>query len=194
MNAVAMIDRSIDVPVALSIPDDLEFSAWVNLGRDLFARHRQTEWMLADWLKVGTERFHDEAQMDLFLDQIGVDKKRALADAKVAKLIPAAWRSDKISFEVCKQIARVEDEALRLRMLKQAVDGHWNEKQAHHAVVEHKVASGSMFGDDDPVVRLSTEIVRCWNRAGPEAREYFFQLAEMAASTGFGAIDEDAAL
>ena len=40
MNAVAMIDRPIDVPVALSIPDDLEFSAWVNLGRDLFARHR----------------------------------------------------------------------------------------------------------------------------------------------------------
>lgn len=197
MNAVAMIapeHTEVETVVALALPDDLEFNAWVNLGRDLFTRHRQTEWMLADWLKVGAERFHDEEQFGLFLAEIGVDEKRAIADAKVAKLIPPAWRTDRISFEVCKHIAKVEDPELRQRMLKQAVDEHWNEKAAHHAVVEHRYNTGALFDDEDIVSRLATEIVRCWNRAGPDAREYFFQLAEIAAATGYGIIDQDRAL
>jgi hypothetical protein len=193
MNAITAISIPDDV-VALALPDELEFAQWIEMGKTLFARHRNTEWMLADWLKVGSERFHDEAQFGLFLDELGVDQKRAIADAKVAKLIPPAWRSDKVSFEVCKHIAKVEDEELRLRMLRQAVEGHWNEKQAHHAVVEHKSETGQLLPDDDATSRLSTEIVRCWNRAGPDAREYFFALAEMAAATGYGPIDEDAVI
>ncbi len=195
MNALTMThEPEAEIPVALALPDDLGFDDWVNLGRDLFTRHRQTEWMLADWLKVGAERFHDEEQFTLFLGEIGVDPKRALADAKVAKLIPPAWRTDRISFEVCKHIAKVEDEALRQLMLKQAVEEHWNERAAYHAVVEHKSETGQLLPDDDATTRLSTEIVRCWNRATPEAREYFYALAEMAAANGFGPIDEDAAI
>ncbi len=187
-------DASPAEPVALAIPANIALPAWINLGRDLFTRHRNLEWMLADWLRVGIERFHDEPQMDLFLDQIGVDKKRAIADAKVAKLIPASWRSDRVSFEVCKHIAKVEDEDLRLRMLRQAEDEHWNERQAHHAIVEHKVTSGRLWEDGDDVARGATEMVRCWNRASPESREYFFQLAEMGAAKGFGLIDQDMAV
>lgn len=180
--------------VALAIPEELEFTDWVALGRELFTRHRQTEWMLADWLRVGTERFPDEAQMALFLDEIGVDTKRALADAKVAALIPPAWRSDAVSFDVCKQIARVEDEATRQRLLKRAVDEHWNEREAHHHIVEHKTEEGSLFEDEDSVTRIAVHGIRWWNRAPRESREYFFALAEISAATGFNAIDEDQAL
>jgi hypothetical protein len=182
MNAMTTIEPATD------------FQSWVEQARILFAQHRQTEWQVAEHLRIGIERFPDEPQLNLFLDQIGVDKKRAISDAKVAKLIPESWRTDKISFDVCKQIAKVEDPDLRLRMLKQAESEHWNEKEAHHAVVEHKSETGQLIPDDDPVVRLSTEIVRCWNRATPDAREYFYQLAEMAAASGFGPIDEDAAI
>lgn len=190
MNAHSTLERTLEAV----IPDDMGFDAWVEEARNIFAEHRNAEWKVAEWLRVGIERFHDQPEMDLFLDQIGVDKKRAIADAKVAKLIPPSWRSDRISFEVCKHIAKVEDEDLRRRFLKQAVEEHWNERTAHHHVVEHKVETGKLFDDGDDVSRLATELVRCWNRVGPEAREYFYQLAEMAASTGFGAIDEDAAL
>lgn len=193
MNAITAIEPPADA-VELIIPADIQFPDWVNLGKTLFTRHRQTEWMLADWLRAGTERFHGEDQMTLFLDELGVDPKRAIADAKVAKLIPSAWRSDRVSFDVCKQIAKVDDEAMRQRMLKQAVDEHWNEKQAHHHVVEYRSETGQLLPDDDPTARFSTEIVRCWNRATPEAREYFFDLAEIAASTGFGPIDEDVSI
>jgi hypothetical protein len=190
MNALSTLDR----PLEAILPADMGFEAWVEEARTIFAEHRHAEWKVAEWLRVGIERFHDQPQMDLFLDQIGVDKKRAIADAKVAKLIPPAWRTDRISFEVCKHIAKVEDEGLRLRMLKQAVEEHWNERAAHHAVVEHKSETGQLLPDDDATTRLSTEIVRCWNRATPDAREYFFALAEMAAASGFGPIDEDAAI
>lgn len=190
MNAHSTLERTLEAV----IPDDMGFDTWVEEARNIFAEHRNAEWKVAEWLRVGIERFHDQPEMDLFLDQIGVDKKRAIADAKVAKLIPPSWRTDRISFEVCKHIAKVEDPELRQRFLKQAVEEHWNEKRAHHAVVEHKSETGQLLPDDDAVTRLSTEIVRCWNRATPDAREYFFALAEMAAASGYGLIDEDAAI
>lgn len=190
MNAVTIIER----PLEAVLPDDMAFETWVEEARKMFAEHRQAEWKVAEWLRVGIERFHDQPEMDLFLDQIGVDKKRAIADAKVAKLIPPSWRSDRVSFEVCKHIAKVEDEDRRLRMLKQAVDEHWNEKQAHHAIVEHKTETGQLWADGDDVARGATEMVRCWNRAGKDAREYFFALAEMAAAKGYGVIDQDMAV
>lgn len=167
--------------------------AWATDMRRLIADKRNVEWQIADALEFGQAHFGEDPQMQLFLEAIGYDPKRAISDAKVARLIPPSWRTDKVSFDVCKQIAKVEDEATRQRMLKQAVDGHWNERTAHHAIVEHKMETGLLWEDDD-VARGATEIVRSWNRAAPDRREYFFQLAEMAASTGFGAIDEDAAL
>lgn len=179
--------------VALALPDAMPFADWIGLGRDLFTRQRQTHWMMADWFAFGRKNFADEEQMGLFLTEIGVDAKRISSDAKVAELIPTAWRSDRVSFDVCKQIAKIDDEDARQRMLKQAVDERWNERDAHHHVVEHKVETGQLFDDGDDVSRLATEIVRCWNRASPDARDYFFALAEAAAGKGFGIIDQDEA-
>lgn len=193
MNAVTTIALPAEA-VALALPDGIDFPAWVELGRDLFTRHRQTEWMLADWLKVGTERFNDEEQFGLFLGELGVDVKEALADAKVARLIPPTWRSDAVSFEVCKQIAKIEDESVRQKMIKQAVDERWNTKTAHHAIVGHKVETGQLFDDEDATSRFATEFFRLWNRMPIEAREYAFPLLEISAASGFGPIDEDAAV
>ena len=193
MNAVTTIELPAEA-VALALPDGIEFTAWIEIGRSLFTRHRQVEWLLADWLRVGAEKFHDEEQFGLFLDEMGVDQKRAQSDAKVARLIPASWRSDRVSFDVCKQIAKIEDEPTRQRMLKKAVDEHWNVREAHHAMVEHRSETGQIFDDDDPIPRLATEIVRCWNRATPAAREYFYELAQVAADNRFAPIDEDAAI
>lgn len=192
MNAVAATAAPPEA-VALALPDDMAFPEWIDLGRSLFSRQRQTEWMLADWFAHGRKNFANEEQMGLFLTEIGVDAKRISSDAKVAELIPTAWRSDRVSFDVCKQIAKVDDEAARRRMLKQAVVERWNERDAHHHVVEHKVETGQLFDDGDDVSRLATEIVRCWNRASPDARDYFFALAESAAEKGFGIIDQDEA-
>lgn len=192
--ALAIDDTALPSNVVVHATPQETIADWADKMRRLILDKRNVEWEIADTLEAGRAQFGDDPQMQLFLDAIGYDQKRAIADAKVAKLIPAAWRTDKISFEVCKHIAKVEDPELRRRMIKQAEAEHWNERAAHHAVVEHKVASGTLFGDDDPVARLSTEIVRCWNRATPDAREYFYQLAEMSAASGFGIIDQDLAI
>lgn len=193
MNAIATIELPAEA-VALALPEEIDFSAWIEVGRDLFTRHRQTEWMLADWLNVGSEKFRDEPQMTMLLDELGVDPKRALADAKVARLIPPIWRSNKVSFNVCRQLAKIDDEPVRLRMLKQAVDERWNETKAHHHVVGHKVETGQLFEDEDATSRFATEFFRLWNRMPIEAREYAFPLLDISAASGFGPIDEDAAI
>lgn len=188
MNAVAIL-HSMEV-----VTEPSTFADWVQEMFDLFHNRRQTEWKIADGLRLGRERFGDEPQMQMFLEQLGVDRKEADEMAKVARLIPSTWRSDKVSFEVCKQIAKIEDEAVRQRMIKQAVDEHWNSKVASHAVVQHKVETGQLFEDDDAVSRFATEIIRQWNRMPIDAREYAFPLIEMSAASGYGPIDEDAAI
>lgn len=190
MNAITTIDQ----PVALSVPEDLPFNGWVEMMRDLFHRRRQAEWMIADGLRIGQERFGDDPQMTMFLEQIALDRKDADEMAKVARLIPETWRTDRLSFDVCRKIAKIDDEADRQRMLKQAVEERWNEKRAHHHLVEYRYQHGALFDDEDTTTRLATVLVREWNRMPIAAREYVFPLMEMAAAKGFGPIDEDAAV
>lgn len=185
MNAITIIEHA---------PATQSFAAWVQDMLELFHNRRQTEWRIADGLRIGRERFADEPQMQMLLDQIGLDRKEADEMAKVARLIPDAWRSDNVSFEVCKQIAKIEDESVRQNMIKQAVDERWNTKTAHHAVVGHKVETGQLFEDEDATSRFATEFFRLWNRMPIEAREYAFPLLEISAASGFGPIDEDAAI
>lgn len=78
MNAHSTLERTMEAV----IPDDMQFDAWVEEARKIFAEHRNAEWKVAEWLRVGIERFHDQPEMDLFLDQIGVDKKRAIGKAE----------------------------------------------------------------------------------------------------------------
>ncbi len=123
-----------------------------------------------------------------------MEGKRAIADAKVAKLIPASWRSDRVSFEVCKHIAKVEDEDLRLRMLKQAVDEHWNEKDASHAIQEHKRDQGQLWEDEIDDARRAEVIARVWNREAKSVLEYLWPLLVYSAQNGFCAINLDVAI
>lgn len=185
--------------VAVLHPHDIQaepatFAEWVQTMLELFQHRRKTEWEIADGLRIGRERFGDEPQMQMFIEQAGIDRKQVDEMAKVARLIPPTWRSDAVSFEVCRHIAKIDDEQTRQRLLKKAVDEHWNTKAAHHAIVEHKVATGQLFEDDDAISRFATEIFRQWNRMPVEAREYAFPLIEIAAASGFGPIDEDAAI
>lgn len=190
----ALAERPHEQPVALSLPDSLDFNGWVSTMANLFQRRRQADWLIADGLRIGKERFGDEPQMQLFIEQAGLDRKEADEMARVARLIPDSWRTDRLSFDVCRKIAKVDDEEDRRSMLKRAVDERWNEKAAHHHLVEYRYEHGELFEEDDRDTRLAVEGIRWWNRSPPEAREYFFALAEIAAANGFTPIDEDKAI
>lgn len=177
--------------VLLMIPSGTDFEHWVDLGQNLIAQRRQADWMIADWFRYGRENFAGNEQFTMLLEQMGVDQKQAASDAKVAALIPEGWRSDKVSFEVAREIAKVDDVDRRRTMLAQAEREHWTSKRAHQHVTEYRFETGDLYDDDDATPRLATELFRLWNRMTPSVREYAFPLIEVAAGDGYKPIDED---
>lgn len=181
MNALSVIDHD---AIGLSLPADLAFDAWCDLGRDLIGNQRRADWLVADWAKHGRE--HYQGQFTFMVEAIGMEPKRLSSMAKVAEAFPEAQRAGNLSFEVHKEIAAVSADG-RLAMLNQAARESWTERQAHHHVVEHKYEQGSLLPDDDPENREAVEIIRAWNRASPDARRYFWELAGPA---NFSSINE----
>jgi hypothetical protein len=181
MNAITTIDPN---AIGLHLPPDLAFDAWCDLGHSLIGNQRRADWLVADWAKHGREHF--QGQFAFIVEQTGMDPKRLSSMAKVADAFPEPQRASNLSFEVHREIAAVS-EGERLTMLKQAAQEHWTERQAHHHVVEHKYEQGSLLPDDDPENREAVEIIRAWNRASPDARRYFWDLAE---TVKFSSINE----
>lgn len=181
MNALTTIDPS---AIGLSLPADLAFDAWCELGHSLLGNQRRADWLVADWAKHGRQHF--QSQFAFMVEKAGMEPKRLSSMAKVAEAFPEAQRAGNLSFEVHREIAAVS-EADRLEMLNQAARERWTEKQAHHHVVEHKYEQGSLLPDDDPENREAVEIIRAWNRASPDARRYFWELAEVV---DFSSINE----
>jgi hypothetical protein len=173
--------------IALALPADMTFDAWKALGGDLFQRQRNTSWLLADWWKHGAGNFRDEPQFALLLEQTAADPKRLSAMAKVAEAFPPHMRAGSLSFEVHREIASVTTPDDRLAMIHRADTERWTERTAHREVVEYRYSQGSLLPEDDPENREAVEIIRAWNRASPDARRYFY---ELAVGAKFGSINE----
>jgi hypothetical protein len=185
MNAITPIPSG---AVALAIPADTTLDAWVALGRTLLDRHRQHEWLLADWAAQGLNQFGGQAEFTALFETVGEPKQLRLA-ARVAATFPPHLRAADVPFEVHKYIAQLPEER-RLETLQKASTEHWGLKKARTELTTFRQQS-AMFEDEDQETRLAVEIIRAWNRAPAESREYFWALAERAADNGFGAIDED---
>lgn len=187
MNAVTVIQQERVVGIAL--PEDMTFDAWLEVGRDLFRQRRDIDWQIGDWGAHGKRHFRDDPQFQLMLEGLGIEPKRIEAAAKVATVFPPHCRASAVSFEVHQKLANVDPDD-RLQMLRRAEREHWTPKKAHHELVEYRYSQGQLLDEDDESTRKAVEIIRAWNRADPEAREYFFELARLA---DFGPIDEDKA-
>lgn len=186
MNALTTIPTN---AVALSLPADTTIDAWVTLGKTLFTKRRQTDWMLADWAASGVERFGHQEEFTALFEQVGAEPKQLRHAARVAATFPPHLRAADLPFEVHAYIAQLPEDR-RLETLQKASTEHWGLKKARTELTTFK-QQAAMFEDEDQETRLAVEIIRAWNRAPAESREYFWALAETAADTGFGAIDED---
>lgn len=169
MNAITVIERA-DVPA---------FGEWVEQGRSLIQRRREADWALADWWNDGRKHHKDEPQFKLFADAVGEDAKGFTAMAKVAEAFPPHLRAGNVSFEVHREIAALPS-THRLPMIARASVEKWSKRTAHAQVVECKYQQGMLLPEDDPEYRSAVEIIRAWNRATPEARQYFMELATPA--------------
>jgi len=176
--------------VGTNLPADMPITEWVEVGRALFTQRRDIDWLIGDWAGYGLAQYRGDEQVEMFVQQLGLDPKRAREQARIAQAFPPAQRSTKVEFAVYGEIASVAAED-RLGFIRRAEQEHWTPKAAHHAVVEWKHAQGQLIVDEDDTTREAVEIIRAWNRASPEAREYAFDLME---AVGRGkAIDESKA-
>lgn len=181
MNAIVNTNR-----VALSLPDDLPFDEWLNLGRDLAAEERNLRWLIGDWCREGHTRFGEQARFDFLSEQLAIDTRQLKQAAKVAEAFPAHLRASDVPYEVHAYVAALP-ESQRMEALQRASRERWGVRQARQAITLHR-QEAALFEDEDSETRLAVEIIRAWNRAPRESREYFWALAEAA---NLGAINED---
>ena len=106
---------------------------------------------------------------------------------RIANAFPPGKRDERLSFEVHAQLSCLPDET-RFETLATAVTEGWGERRAKAAAVAYRQERAG-FVDEDKEATLAVHVMRAWNRATPEAREYFNDLREIA---GLGIIDEDA--
>lgn len=177
MNALATIEH----------PIPAEQANWLQRGVAIAQRKRDLEWDMADWINEGTEAGYVQVGFEFLSDQLGVAPKRLKDALKAAKTFPPAIRDAKLSVEHHVAVASLpKDEALPL--LKRASTDHMPVNELREHVTKRRYETGQRFDDEDMDSTLCTHIVRAWNRATPEARRSFMELAE---TVKFQIIDED---
>lgn len=167
--------------VQVSLPETATIADWRDLGRDLFAQRRQVDWLLADWIATGIERFGDQLELGLIGGDLGVEPKFLTAAAKTATAFPHSQRDTALTLEHHIHVAGLPTDE-RLSLLKRAHEEHWTPKQTRVEVMKRKVATGqtTIFADDDFEHHELMAITRAWNRARASVRQSFIELAAEA--------------
>ncbi len=184
MNELTTITAS---AVGLVLPDDLAFDGWVGIGADLAAQRRNTDWLIADWLAAGQERFADQIEFEFLADTLGIAPKRLKSVAATAAAFPAAVRDASLSVDHHAHVATLPAPD-RLAILRRAHVEHWTPEETRIEAIKRKVESGqgNLMVDDDPEYHALMLIVRGWNRADRAVRQQFIDLA---AESDLGIID-----
>lgn len=174
MNALAIIET------AAMLPDGM--GEWLDTGRALLTERSRVEWQLADWIADGRERFGSQAPFDFLADELGIAPKRLKLAASVATAFPPSHRDPTLTFDHYESVATLPGpEALSL--LKRAKDQHWDDRQTRVEAVKRRAEIGdrAIFTDDDWEHHELMACTRAYNRARPEVRSTFLELAIEAA-------------
>lgn len=163
---------------------------WFARGRDLAHRKVALEWDMAEWIAEGVRDGHAKQLGFDFAAlgrELGIAPPRLKAACKAAQTFPPALRASDLSVEHHAAVATLpQNEALPL--LRRASSEHLQVQDLREAVTRRRYETGQNFADEDIDSTLCTLIVRAWNRATPEAREMFMDLAR---AVNLGTIDED---
>lgn len=179
MNAVS--------PIALTLPADPTFEQWIDAGRTLAANRRQLDWLVGDWLQVGRERFHDQAEFAFLADALGVSPRMLGTVEKAVRAFPPHLRDQGLTIEHHAHAAALPEQE-RLPFLNRARREHWTPEQARIEVVKLRTVIGerSVMERDDPDYDELIAISRAWNRAHRHVREQF---ADLVRESDLGVID-----
>lgn len=171
MNALATIE-------AASPPAD--FTQWLTTGKDLLHERTALDWRLADWIATGKEQFGHQAEFDFLADELGIAPKALKTAAKVAIAFPPHMRDASLTYEHHEAVANLPTSDA-LDVLKTARDEHLDDRETRIEAVKRRAEiEQPSFIDDDWEHHMLMAITRAWNRAKPEVRAEFLELAAEA--------------
>ncbi|MES2783582.1 MAG: hypothetical protein V4657_12370 [Pseudomonadota bacterium] len=156
------------------------FKEWLETGRGLYEQRKALDWQCADWLAEGQQKFPE--QMALVLPMLATDpieQKQLTRSAKIAASIPVAQRCTALTFDHHRHVADLPVEE-RLVLLGRAQSENLSARAMRIIALERKAALGvgnTEFEDDDWEYHELMAIVRAWNRARPDARQSFYDMA-----------------
>ena len=178
MNALATIEAT---------ASPAGFTDWLNAGKGLLTERTRIEWQLADWIATGRDQFGHQAEFDFLADELGIAPKALKTAAKVAAAFPPHMRDSALTFEHHEAVIGLPASDA-LAVLKQARDGHLDDRETRVEAVKRRteIGQGNVFTDDDWEHHQLMAIQRAWNRAQPNVRSEFL---ELAAEAELGVID-----
>lgn len=162
------------------------FASWLERGRSLLSARERADWNLADWLAEGREQFGNQAAFDFLGDELGIAPKRLKAAVKTVELFPPHLRDGTLTFHHHEAVSSLpSSEAMAI--LKIASEQHLDERETRVAAVQRRAEiSPSLLPDEDWAQAEMLALQRAWNRARPEVRVEFL---DMANDAGGGVID-----
>jgi hypothetical protein len=179
MNAIAKIEVVPEAP-GLAMPSDIAFADWLDIGRDLMRKDRETKWLAADWYAYGRDRAKADPvfarQMELALPEMLDDPKRLDAIAKVAASFPPADRSLDLSFEHYAALSRLPHGEAR-RLLDKATRDRTSARDLRYEALGQQRTLSRLEPDNDD---LLSSFIRHWNRLPQSVRA---EAAEMIADS-----------
>ncbi|MDF0543352.1 hypothetical protein PX699_13420 [Sphingobium sp. H39-3-25] len=164
--------------VALALPETASIVELIETGRTLARYQRHIDFMAGDL--VNHVRVHHQGELDMFLEQIDMDKRYATSCASLSQRFPPQVRHPALSSDHHRAVAILPKDD-QMAMLKSAGDGHWDIAKMREAVTQRRYETGQLFEEDDIDAAALTAIVRAWNGASETARREFMQLAQLAA-------------
>lgn len=172
---------------ALTIPADTEYSQWLWMGRKLVTQKNHIDWMIADWVTFGRERFPE--QVELALADVVDDDRHLKRLERTARTFPPHLRHAGLSFDHHAHVASLPvQEALPL--LREAGERKLSARGFRLLAMDFKVEHSHILpreedAEDDALLAM----VRAWNRAPVAARQDF---AEMMRESSYGLIEFEA--
>jgi len=177
MNAITVIEAA----PALDLPPDMTCADWMDVGRGLMRKDRETKWAAADWMAYGRARAKTDSafaqQMALALPEILEDPRKLDAIARVAEVFPAAERSLDLSFDHYAALTNLPHGEARKLLDKAAQTKAGPREIKYEAMQAHMTLSPRAPVDDDSML---LSLIHLWNRMPRQVREEFAEMVGQA--------------
>lgn len=124
---LALVNPVGALPTELTLPDDLSYDEWLEVGDKLAHIEHAVRWWWGDWLNYGEHRY-ERGQYDRAVERSGLSKESVRACKWVAGSIESVRRRTDLPWSLHEEVAALEPD-VQDEWLDKAEDEHLNRKR-----------------------------------------------------------------